>query len=194
MRLIGFIAIFLGGAISFANWFSLYQTWRTNKFISSVPLIGAFLLGFGLWQFQTTRPYAWLSVVADYGTLIFIYSFPFLVRDFWSTSRINLIKEYVGKSDNARISLNLYKKGVFVIRLEFDPPQSANHYGAQIGSLGLQGKWEVSGDQIQLSEYAENRILYFREENGRFIATELNYPEGREFTYDLLDGIEFTIK
>ena len=194
MQSIGFTAILLGGLISGANWVYLYQSWRTKRFVSSIPLIGALLLLFGLCQFKMTRPYAWIAIIADYGTLVFIYSFPHLCREFWSTSRFNLIREYVGSSDTQRYNLKLYKKGIFVIRSEVDPPQPANEHGAQISSFGFQGKWNDSEDEIKLSEYAEDRILNLKKTNDKLTATELNYPQDREYKYDLLNGIEFTLK
>ena len=194
MEYIGIIAIIIGGLISLANWGCLYRSWKTKRHISSVPLVGAILLIFGLFQFEGTRPYAWIGIVVDYGTLVFICSIPFLIREFWSTSRVNLIREYDGSSSTTHHNLKLYKNGVFVIESKVDPPRPANEYGALIGSFGFQGKWTETGNSINLSDYAEDRTLNLQESNGKLISRETNYPDDKEHQYDSLEDIEFRLK
>jgi hypothetical protein len=194
MKYIGIISIILGGLISLANWVCLYRSWKTKRHISSAPLIGAILLVFGLFKFEVTRPYAWIGIFVDYGTLVLICSIPVLIKEFWSTSRANLIREYDGFSSTTHHNLKLYKNGVFVIESKVDPPVPANEYGALIGSFGFQGKWTEIGNSINLREYAEDRTLDLQETNGKLISRETNYPDGKEHQYDSLEGIEFCPK
>ena len=194
MEYIGIIAIILGGLISLVNWVYFYRSWKTKKHISSIPLVGAILVVFGLFQFTETRMYAWIGIVVDYGTLVFICSIPFLMREFWSTSRVNLIREYDGTSSTTQHNLRLYKNGVFVIESKVDSPRPANEYGALIASFGFQGKWAEIGSSITLNEYAEGRTLNLQDMNGKLISREANYPDDKEHQYDSLDGIEFRLK
>ena len=63
------LAIALGCLVSMLNWASLIQSAITKKLASPVPLIGALFLGLGLSYFEKARPYAILSIIADYPKL-----------------------------------------------------------------------------------------------------------------------------
>ena len=91
MLRLGIALIVLGSAVSLLNWFTLVVSLRGDRFVSVVPLIGALLLGRGLGLVPQTPPFAWLAVIADYGTLVLIISLPRLAYSFWSTSRFNRI-------------------------------------------------------------------------------------------------------
>lgn len=193
MKFLAIIAIGLGGYISFVNWLSLYQSWKTRKFVSSVPIVGALLLGFGLAYFEKTRYYAFLCVIADYGTLVLIISTPSLIKQFWQISRFNLIQSFVGHAGHTKYELKLYKKGIFVIEAEVEPTQIANEHGAMISQFGFQGKWEEKEGSIQLTEYDNDRVLNLTKTDNEYLAGETNYPEDRKYKYDLLHGIEFML-
>jgi hypothetical protein len=77
--ILAILAIVLGGFICFCNWICLFRTLTTKKFHSVIPLIGAFFLGIGLVAIKSTRPYALLSIVADYGTMVFVLSIPYII-------------------------------------------------------------------------------------------------------------------
>lgn len=68
--------IALGGFIAVMNWATVIATRLTGRFHSAVPLIGAVLLAAGLALLPRTRHYAWAAVLADYGTLILLFSLP----------------------------------------------------------------------------------------------------------------------
>jgi hypothetical protein len=193
MKFLAIIAIGLGGYISLMNWVILYQSWRTKKFVSAVPIFGALFLGLGLAYFEKTRYYAFLSVIADYGTLIFIISIPSLIKMFWDVSRFNLIRTFAGNTKYTKYELKLYKKGIFVIRAEVEPPQIAEEHGAKIGEFGLQGKWEEKDNVIQLTEYYKDRSLTLIKTDNKYITKEINYPQDNMYKYDMLDGIEFIL-
>lgn len=110
----GFAAILiaLGGFIASMNWASLIATHCTGRFHSAVPLVGALLLGAGLALLPSTRHYAWAAILADYGTLILLFSLPKLVREEWRTSRHNLVAEYRGGSGITTACISLYRGGV----------------------------------------------------------------------------------
>ena len=175
------------------NWASLIQSAITKRFISPVPLIGALFLGLGLYYFENSRPYAVLSIIVDYGTLALILSLPCLTREFWKTSRFNLIRTYVANSQNAKYELGLYRKGVFVINVKFEPPLTANEHGAKVSELGFQGKWEEGKDVIECREYADDRVLKLIDKGDIYLAEESNYPQDRKYRHDHLNGIRFML-
>jgi hypothetical protein len=194
MKILAIIMIALGGFISFVNWMTLYQSWKTKKFVSSIPLFGAIFLGAGLACFQKTRNYAFLSLVADYGTLVFIISAPKLLSQFWQTSSSNLFQAFDGQSQSFKYKLNLYNNETFVIDAKAQYSQPANEYGARIEQFGLCGKWENNEGIIYLTKYDNNRVLkLIKTDDNKYIAEEINYPQDRKYKYDLMNGIMFSL-
>ncbi len=185
------IAIGLGGIFSLSNWVGLYKSWRNKKFVSPVPIVGALLLGLGLSYFEKTRYYAFLSAFVDYGTLVLIISTPSLAKQFWEVSRFNLIQTFVGQAEHTKYELKLYRKGIFVIEADVEPPQIANEYGVKISHFGFQGKWDEKKGIIQLSRYDGDRTAKVIKTGNNYLASEDNYPEDRKYKYDLLNNIEF---
>lgn len=187
------IAIALGCCISLANWIWFFQNLKNKDKDAhpTPPIVGASLLGLGLAYFDITRPFAILSIVVDHGTLVLIIASPYLIKEFWQTSRFKLIKSFVANSDNAKYELKLYKKGTFVITVNFEPTQIANEHGAKIIEFSLQGKWEEYDDVIECSKYADDRILRLVLKGDSWLAKEYNYPQEKLYPYDCLEGIEF---
>ena len=98
------LSIIFGGYISIANWIWMYQGYRDrNKDVDphpTPPFVGAFFLGLGLSSFEPTRPYALLSIVADWGTLGFIINIPRLISIFWKESRFYKPKQNPEQEEN----------------------------------------------------------------------------------------------
>jgi hypothetical protein len=149
------VAIFLmviGGFIALANWLTAFQSYRTRRFHSAVPLIGAVLLGSGMFILPPSRFYCWTALVFDYGTLALLLASPNLAREFWSTRRFNLIGEYVGQTEKKTICLRLFKNGVFTIHLQLSrPPKERGLVNAD-----ATGKWQREGNRITLSTKEES--------------------------------------
>jgi hypothetical protein len=190
-KIVALVAIVLGAAISIGNWLTIYSSWKEKRFVSAVPLLGAGLLVFGLCGFPATRRFAWLGIIADYGTLVVILSVPRLVNEFWSTSRVNLLRSFISRQSGRVIEIRLFKKGVFTVRVKFDPPVPCNPPGAFVESFGLVGSWKQEGADFVLSGYAEDRVLRLRPEGERFLSEEANYPADNEYPYDSLAMITF---
>ena len=110
------ILIALGGFVVVMNWVMIIATRRTGRFHSTVPLVGALLLGAGLALLPPTRHYAWAAILTDYGTLVLLYSLPRLVRETWETSERNLIAEYQGGRGIMTASISLYRSGICIIK------------------------------------------------------------------------------
>ena len=144
---IAIILISLGGLLSFTNWWSVYWSYRTKRFHSAVPFFGAALLGVGMSLIPTIRPYAWSALILDYGTLAFLLASPRLIREFWNTSRFNLLCEYLGQAGMKTVHLRLFKRGIFTVRLELHrPPGECGLVGT-----GTIGTWKRDGTQLTLS-------------------------------------------
>lgn len=193
MTFMAIIMITLGSIISLLNWMTLYESRRTKKFVSSVPIFGALCLGLGLASFEKSRSYAFLCVVVDYGTLVFIISIPSLVKQFWEISRFNLLDTFVAHTMHTEYKLKLYKKGIFAIEAEVKPPQIIDERGTKVSHFGFQGKWEDKEGTIQLTEFQDDRTVKLTRTGDRYLATEFDYPQDKEFSYDSLNEIEFVL-
>ena len=147
---IAVVFIGLGGVLSVLNWLSLYQTYRTGRFCSAIPLIGAFFLGCGLLILPETRPFAWVALIADYGTLIFLIAVPMLVLDLWRTSRFNLLAEYVGEVGNQSVRLQLYRKNLSVLKQTIR--RNPNEVGVMERSVVGTWKWDENRLIISVGE------------------------------------------
>ena len=137
----------LGGLLSFANWWSVYQSYRTKRFHSAIPFFGAAFLGLGMLIIPSTRPYAWSALVLDYGTLAFLLASPKLAREAWNTSRFNLLFEYLGTAGMKTVHLRLFRQGIFTIRLQLHrPPGETGLVGT-----GTSGTWQHDGKSLKLA-------------------------------------------
>jgi len=189
IKILAIVAILLGALIALSNLFSAWISRKTGRNVPPVPLVGGILLTLGLLGFSETRPYAWLGLIADYGTLGLILAIPFLVRDAWSTSSINLAHQFVSFSSGRRESICLFKNGIFTIELEHDPPVQSDDYGALALSQGLTGTWREEGTGFLLEAYAEDRLLRILDDGGTYRTREENYPEDQKFPIDRLDAL-----
>ena len=102
----------------------------TGRFSSAVPLVGAVCLGTGAVLLPGVRPYAWVAILLDYGTLALLLGTPTIAREAWATCRINLLEEYVGQRGITTVSLRLFRRGVFSLRWDIKRPP---------GELGIGG-------------------------------------------------------
>lgn len=159
LQVVAVALVSFGGLVALLNWLSLILTWYTGRFCSAVPLIGAAFLSGGMLLIPDTRPYAWVGVVADYGTLAFLLALPRIIEEIWSTSRYNLIEEYVGDRGIKTVYLRLFHKKVFTIEQRFR---------RQVGECGVVGagtigKWERQRGRLLLhrgnNQAAEFEIL-----------------------------------
>jgi hypothetical protein len=143
---VGLAMACLGGLFALLNWWTIVQTWRTGRFCSPVPLIGPAFLIAGMLLIPGTRPYAWVAVIADYGTLAFLIAIPLIIKEVWSTSRYCLLEEYVGDRDGKTVYLRLFRKGVFTIKQHIRRPVG-EHGVVQAGTIG---EWEREGERLVL--------------------------------------------
>ena len=184
------VAITLGAFIALFNWYSIYASQRAGRYVSPTPLLGGLLLVLGLHGYLEIRIYAWLGILADYGTIILIIALPAMIRDAWSTSFANLVHRFVSDSGYRHDDIRLFKRGKFTIRSEHEPPVPCNEHGALVVSSGFVGTWREESQGFILEGYGENRVLRIRNDDGQYRACEDNYPEDREFPVDRFDSLK----
>lgn len=179
----------LGAYIAVLNWYCIYASHKSKRNISPVPIFGALFLILGLLGFTQTRGYAWVGILADYGTLALVLAIPALALESWRTSRINLLHRFLSDSNGRRDDIRLFKRGRFTSKTEYDPPIPCNKHGALAVSLGRAGAWTDDGDGFCLMGYGEDRIMRIKQKDGMFISQEVNYPESNEFKHDRMGGL-----
>ena len=146
----------LGGLLSLANWWGIVQSKITKRFHSPVPLIGAVLLGAGMLLNPIARPYAWVAVFLDWGTLGLLISLPWLIRESWKTSRFNILYEYLGRAGMRTVHLNLFKRGIFTIRIQLSRPLGE----AGLVGTGTTGTWKREGARLFLSAWKNETAIF----------------------------------
>ncbi len=188
MLLLGIALIVFGSALSLANWYTLFAYLCKGRHSSVVPLFGAILLGSGMAIIPQTRPFAWLAVIADYGTLILIISLPRLAYAFWSTSIVNRIAVFRADDAERRIQIKLFRRGIAIIQATFNQPLTTGAGGFAIG-LSWMGTWKFADGGYSVTGYSSDRRLLISRDNGAFKTRELGYPPAKESRHDSLDGL-----
>lgn len=185
-------SLVLGGFFAASNWCFLCISLKSAKFVSVIPLLGGLFLVLGLLGFHQTRPFAWAGLLADYGTLVFLFAIPTLIHEAWQTSRWSLLHKLTGQKGAGTYDVRLFQKSVFTIRCLYNPPVPCNAAGVLAQSRGFQGTWREEDDGFCLENYAATRVLHIRRTSNGFISTEDNYPPDVTYPYDSLDGLELT--
>jgi hypothetical protein len=182
----------LGAYVSAVNWLCIYWSHRDKKYHSSVPLIGAFFLGLGFLGFSTTRPFWWTSIFIDYGTLIAILGLPYLLSQFWSTSRINRLHLFCSEEGGRKTTISLFKGGVGVVLVEFDPPIKPDPTAEYLtSSISRPCAWRLSGSLYELNELGEGRVVRIKPLGAQFLCEDA--PTSDPVTsYFRLDGLKLT--
>jgi hypothetical protein len=128
-------------------------TWWTSTFHSAVPLVGGLCLGLGAALLSSLRPYAWAVPFLDYGTIVL--ALPCVVREVWSTCRLNLLEEYVGVRGRTTIRVRLFRRGVCTVRWDIVRPPG--EYG--LVGMGRLCTWEREADRLVLRDGVNVAVL-----------------------------------
>jgi hypothetical protein len=121
MSILAAIAVVIGTLICIANWYALIVTASGRRHVSVAPLVGATFLFVGLRGFPATESWAWLSPLADWGTLSLLIALPGLYRDAQETSLRNLLHSFVSEGKGRRCEIRLFRSGRFTARIRYDP-------------------------------------------------------------------------
>ena len=133
--------------IAVANWrvmVSKSTMWRNS---SLIPMVGGFFGAAGFALVPALRPWAWVPILLDPGTAMLPVALPYLLRDFWQTSRFNLVTEYAGRRDNRTVRLALYRRNVGTLVQRIDRPP--DEFGWTERSMS--GSWRWKGDRLELN-------------------------------------------
>lgn len=174
----------LGGLIALANLWTLHSSRRTGRFQSPVPLLGAALLGAGLFQLPATRPYCWAAAFLDYGTLALLPASPRIFQELWDTSRFNLVCEYRGEEGIRTARLRLFRRGVFTLRLRLRRPPGE----PGLVDAGMIGAWRREGPRLLLQTGAESAVFYIE---GGALRQSRGFPSWEASLERSLAGMEF---
>lgn len=188
---LGLIA--LGVVFSLMNWSYVVLSWVKKRHVSLVPLVGAIPLGCGLVLLPQTRPFAWLALVADCGTLGILLGMPFIVREIWSTSRFNLLHSFASSASGRQVSIKLFRRHVAVISVKFDPPIRCVERDSYVQSFGMVGNWSLTESGYQIDGYGADRQLRMSLTEGGYLTEELNYPKEKGRDFDSLGGIKLEL-
>lgn len=139
---------------------SFYCTHVKKRFASSIPLLGGFFGVVGFSQIPALRKWCWVAVLVDYGSIELLLALPKVAKEFWQTSRINLIREFAGKDSGKEVKIRLYKAGIFTVKHQFS--RARNEPGL-LASSAI-GSWfeadgalvlHLRGDSIPLRQNGE---------------------------------------
>lgn len=145
----GFIVIFLIFAL--LNFIITLHNVFTRKYSSMVGPFGGGFGCIGLLLTPNLRPYAWLPLILDLGTLAFVIAAPRIIREELQTSRFNLLREYVARREGTKvIRLRLYKNSVFIIEQKFQRVMPDAH-GSSPVELSTIGEWRQQEGGITLT-------------------------------------------
>jgi hypothetical protein len=81
--IIGLLLLGFGTVISLLNWVYVYLSWRTGRHHSLIPLIGGVRLLIGALLVPSLRPFAWVAVFFDAGTIGVFFAVPLVLWEAW---------------------------------------------------------------------------------------------------------------
>lgn len=155
---VGLIGIF--GLLALLNLSCLVSTYVTRKHSSTVPLIGGVSGCIGFLLSPNLRVYAWLPLILDVGTALFIYAIPKIGKELWQTSRFNLLKEYVGrKSGQKDVTIKLFKRGILIIEQSFVSNTFDRADNVSLVHLSNLGEWAERACRLEF-QIAEKKALF----------------------------------
>lgn len=190
MIIFGYVLLLLGTVVACGNWYAPIASYRSKRNVSMVPLVGAALLGTGIYTVTSSVWWSLLAIPLDLGTLCLIFAVPAIIDSEWSTSRFNLVHEFHSTQDFQSISLRLYRNSTACFKLEFDPELAPSDNCATPISLGLAGKWEQCSNGFRIYNYGSGREMMLTSKGEAFISSESAIPDTSP-TYSRMDGLAF---
>jgi hypothetical protein len=170
----GVITILLGGFVAAMNWYSPFQSQRENRHVSMVPLIGAGLIGVGIYSLTGSLLWSLIAIPLDLGTLFFVLGLPWLFNEFWQTSRFNAVAKFNTNDNGREIVITLYKNGGASINQEYNGTVGPQEHGAIPCSRGFAGKWKFVDDEFLLTELSGGRELKLVFAGNSYVSSESN--------------------
>ena len=158
---VGLVLLGLGAAFALVNWVGVYLSWRTGRFHSLIPLLGGVCLLVGALLVPSLRPFAWVAVFADAGTIVVFLSAPAFLWEAWRTCPLNLLGEFAAVSGKTTIRLRHFRRGVFTIHWQI--VRLPGEYG--LISKGRIGSWQQQDASLVLRD-GTDRATFQRPRGG----------------------------
>jgi hypothetical protein len=98
--------------------------------------------------------------------------------------------EFSYNSHERNIKLSLFRKGILTVKIDYPSPLVCNEHFAKLVSLGLQGRWNVEGDDFILTKFSGERRLIISKTSGDYIIEEQNYPANKKHKFDSFDSLK----
>lgn len=110
--------LLIGSLIAALNLCNALYSWRTGRFHSRVPLLGAIFGIVGCILYPPLRPYAWLPLLLDVGTLELLWNLPAIVRRERQYAPALLQTEYRLVEAGRCVTLSLFRSGRCILHFE----------------------------------------------------------------------------
>ncbi len=164
MTAVGKILLVAGLFFPVISWvtvvLSVFSRWKSDRHASPIfiPLIGPLLLT--CWIFGENYSYWLIPVVwmSDIGTVAFIAVLPWLIGEYWNTSRFTCLMTLRGATGIEKAVITLHSTGHYHLEKSWDRAQ--NESG--ISSLGESGKFTRDGNDLELQAHdgLRRRLVY----------------------------------
>ena len=187
MTWLSWIFLASGTYLSAINWCFLYWSSRYKKHYSPIPLIGAVLLGNGLAGFSITRPFAWLCIVLDYGTLALVLAFPSVLNEAWCLCRINRLHQFYTLENGRETRISLFRRGHALVQMKFDATYRDKTHGGPV-ALSRPCRWHLTDSIYELDVIYEKRVLRIRPVGQEFVCEDAP-GAATAHDYDNLNGV-----
>ena len=148
--------VLIAGVNALAAW----QTYVQGRYASIVPLLGALFGVAGFFCFPVLRPWFWVPVILDFGSLHLLLAVPTPAAECWRTSHWNLVQELDSTSADgwvARIRLYKGRNFVLLVRWEIRPEDAGWIEIRRVGNWVAEGKrLLLQGEESTLVLTSEN--------------------------------------
>lgn len=186
----GYVLLLLGGIVALSNWYTPIASFRSKRNVSMVPLVGAALLGTGIYVITSSIWWSLLAIFLDLGTLVFVLVLPNIIYDVWATSRYNLVHEFHSAQQFRNVSLRLYRNNTACFKLSIDKESVPSGYSLGSVIIGLVGKWEPCSDGFRIYNYGDGRELLLTASGETFNCIESDLSNSSSAD-SRMDGLEF---
>ena len=186
----GIVMILLGGFFAAMNWYAPIQSQRENRHVSMVPLVGAVLLGIGIYLISGSMLWSLLAIPLDLGTLLFVLGLPWLFSELWQTSRFNELAKFHADDNGRDIHITLYKNAICAINQEYNETVGPQEHGAIPCSRGFSAKWQLSDDVFHITDITGGREMELVPNGGGYTSSESNVESDAK-AHTLMNNLNF---